>query len=287
MKIYHYTTIEALVAILSNKTIKFSRLDTVDDLDEGRIEFKGTPLSHIFFASSWSKDKDESISMWKLYTRDGIGVRIGLDSDSLFDNPVEKLISTIMSFEGENNNTVEDTESAIRELIFDAMGGKHYNDTVIIMQDSVNYVTNPLTVVKQAIVPYEPTNNAEGLMFSNRVIAFTKDISWSFQQEYRFLKIIFPRDHKTASFQRGKNFNTSWSETYQLLIDGQEPESAPGIPLKEIFVPVKQDAFSEIEIILGPNCNETHKLIVESICEKLGIKTDISRSCLTGRVRFK
>lgn len=155
----------------------------------------------------------------------------------------------------------------------------------ILANETAFLVTVP--IFQKAIVPYVSTDNATGFMFSNEIVAFTKDVSWSFQQEYRFLKMILPKDHKSANFQRGDNFNTGWSETYQLLIDGQEPESAPGIPLKEIFVLVKQDAFSKIEIILGPNCNESHKFIVESVCEKLGIEKHISRSCMTGRVRFK
>lgn len=33
MKIYHYTNIEALALILKNQTIRFNRLDKVDDID--------------------------------------------------------------------------------------------------------------------------------------------------------------------------------------------------------------------------------------------------------------
>ena len=34
MKIYHYTTIDSLAMILSSRSIKFNRLDKVDDLEE-------------------------------------------------------------------------------------------------------------------------------------------------------------------------------------------------------------------------------------------------------------
>ena len=33
--IYHYTNIETLALILKNKTIRFNRLDRVDDISEG------------------------------------------------------------------------------------------------------------------------------------------------------------------------------------------------------------------------------------------------------------
>jgi len=35
MKIYHYTSMESLCLILKNKTLRFSTLSNVDDLDEG------------------------------------------------------------------------------------------------------------------------------------------------------------------------------------------------------------------------------------------------------------
>ena len=34
MKLYHYTTIDTLALILKNRTIRFNRLDKVDDLEE-------------------------------------------------------------------------------------------------------------------------------------------------------------------------------------------------------------------------------------------------------------
>lgn len=34
MKIYHYTSIETLALIIKNKTIRFNRLDFVDDCEE-------------------------------------------------------------------------------------------------------------------------------------------------------------------------------------------------------------------------------------------------------------
>lgn len=34
-KLFHYTTLEGLTYILSSKSIRFSRLDKVNDVDEG------------------------------------------------------------------------------------------------------------------------------------------------------------------------------------------------------------------------------------------------------------
>ena len=81
MRLYHYTTIDALALILKNKTIKFSRLDCVDDLEEGRVESSGIKLGKHFFASCWTENPEESIPLWKMYSGDSYGVRISLDKD--------------------------------------------------------------------------------------------------------------------------------------------------------------------------------------------------------------
>ena len=45
MRIYHYTNLESLALILKNKTIRFNRLDKVDDLEEGNVESLGVKFS--------------------------------------------------------------------------------------------------------------------------------------------------------------------------------------------------------------------------------------------------
>lgn len=49
MKIYHYTNIEALALILKNQTIRFNRLDKVDDIEEGNAESWGVKFCKYVF----------------------------------------------------------------------------------------------------------------------------------------------------------------------------------------------------------------------------------------------
>ena len=81
MRIYHYTTIETLALILHNKTIRFSRLDTVDDPDEYGFEKDAHNPAKYTYVSCWTTNNKESIPQWVMYGNQKRGVRISLDSN--------------------------------------------------------------------------------------------------------------------------------------------------------------------------------------------------------------
>lgn len=61
MKIYHYTTIDVLALILKNLTLRFTRLDHVDVLEEAKIEQSQYDLSKFLFVSCWTENGEESL----------------------------------------------------------------------------------------------------------------------------------------------------------------------------------------------------------------------------------
>jgi hypothetical protein len=73
--IYHYTDIDTLALILENRTIRFNRLDRVDDVSEGNA-FEKIKLQEFFFVSCWTYDTQESIPQWHIYTNEMSGVRL-------------------------------------------------------------------------------------------------------------------------------------------------------------------------------------------------------------------
>ena len=65
MKLYHYTSIETLALILKHKTIRFSRLDRVDDPDEYAFSGDGVTPAHYCFVSCWTKNSRENLPQCK------------------------------------------------------------------------------------------------------------------------------------------------------------------------------------------------------------------------------
>ena len=71
MKIHHYTSIETLEMILKNKSIKFNRLDQVDDKAEYKYDSTvydtNIKLGKYTFVSCWTKSEMENIDLWNRY----------------------------------------------------------------------------------------------------------------------------------------------------------------------------------------------------------------------------
>ncbi len=78
--LYHYTSIDVLALILKNHSVRFSRLDGVNDLEEANaLDLKAA--NSLVFASCWTEENLESIAMWSLYTPDMQGVRLRFPSN--------------------------------------------------------------------------------------------------------------------------------------------------------------------------------------------------------------
>lgn len=84
MILYHYTSIENLALILKNQTIRFTRLDCVDDVEESAVYENTVPMAKYTFVSCWTENEEESIPLWNMYTPQMRGVRIKMKSTELF-----------------------------------------------------------------------------------------------------------------------------------------------------------------------------------------------------------
>src|ERR1700720_300368 len=65
-ELYQYTSIDSLDKIVQSKTLRFSRLDKVNDPEEAVASDLAFASSSIF-VSCWSSEKKESIPMWSMY----------------------------------------------------------------------------------------------------------------------------------------------------------------------------------------------------------------------------
>ena len=104
--LYHYTNVETLALILSNRTIRFNALNHVDDLQEQETADIRN-LGQFCFVSCWTDERNESIPMWKMYGNLESGVRIRMKAFPFL----------------EKENRPEDLSKVLRQPVADKTGG--------------------------------------------------------------------------------------------------------------------------------------------------------------------
>lgn len=230
MRLYQYTTIDALSLILKNQTIRFSRLDTVDDPDEYQIEKDGINPSRYVFLSCWSKVSEESVPMWRMYSSNGSGVRIGLDSE-MFEVVYSGKYPYFFSL----------------DYFYD----KDYIMTPLMRAQQFKYPLYDVEYVKSTKSQLDKIykENEYGVALDFKELAKYKSVDWQFQNEVRFVINMLP---KQRNKDRVYNFHTSIPN---------------GILIEERFVdiPIRQEVFQNMDIMVGPKVSEAGINIVESL----------------------
>ena len=157
MIIHQYTSIDSLALILKNKTIRFKRLDKMDDIEEAALSNVGIHLGGFMFVSCWTFNEIESIPLWKMYTPATKGVRISLDKNMFKKHIVTKL------------NTFWNEDFFYKKIEY---------------TDDLNQIYNSLI-----------QNNSNGVSLNFDNVGRFKHKHWEFQDECRFRLIILPNDN--------------------------------------------------------------------------------------------
>ena len=81
----HYTDVEALLTILSEKKFKASRLDYLDDLQEKSfIQDMIDQNETLPYVVSFDHSQSENIALWCMYTKNDTGVRVTFYADKQY-----------------------------------------------------------------------------------------------------------------------------------------------------------------------------------------------------------
>ena len=169
MKLFHYTNIDSLALILRNKTIRFSRLDRVDDPDEYSFKEDGVTPAQYCFVSCWTKNSKENLPQWYMYGNSTHGVRIELDSD-MFLVKDNKLCPKYF-----NNIFMQANQLMIMPILSKGL-----------LRD-IQYI-NDVKAIKDKI--FYKFCNQHAIDFKE--IGIYKSEDWAFQQECRFLFNVMP-----------------------------------------------------------------------------------------------
>jgi hypothetical protein len=273
--IYHYTDINTLALILQNRTIRFNRLDKVDDITEGN-SFKTLKLEEFFFISCWTHDQNESISQWNMYTRDLAGVRITL--------PVRMFDYKTLIVPDAMNLIVKG--ELISPIPFDKIFGEDYMIQPLFLDDKnfgrkIIYVDDFMEIKNKAIeFTMDEKGQAKGTISDPVGIAALKSPDWVFQKEFRFVLFITP----APPIPKDKNYGDRLSKEFpNFVVTSLYKGKGPNIDF--IDIDLNPTVINSIKIITGPLCNEGDYLIIKSLIDKYAPSGIVEKSKFTGTIR--
>ncbi|MBE8718476.1 hypothetical protein [Cellvibrio polysaccharolyticus] len=111
-------------------------------------------------------------------------------------------------------------------------------------------------------------------------LAALKSPDWSFQDEYRFVLMIFPNSTAVRC-------NNSFIQFNKELMGNvtQALESGQGSDINYYDMDLNPEIFDEMTVTLGPLCSCSDRIIVESLLEKFAAQSILTDSKLTGTIR--
>ena len=262
----------SVLAILENKTIRFARLDSLNDLNEGCCG-EYAHLKKYVYVSSWSADERESIPMWSLYGRkNGVpdeGVRIKVPTNLFtFDEYGELKEELPLKRVCNQWNVVTDVNTKEIKLSDNVRNVKRYEKSVfakrVIGPVKINYL--PFWEYKVKYTPFPKLGDIqENSSFYPNRIGYEKVDDWSYENEYRFV-MRYPNVQEISGSLN--NLKKDIEFTKDQYID----------------VIFNEKSIPEMEITLAPNFNSD---LIDSFkinLEKLGFTKDLQKSALDVRI---
>ena len=262
-KIYHYTTIDTLALIMLNKTIRFNRLDHVDDIEEAIYGSGplGLKVCRYAFVSCWTRNKEENQDLWQKYANNGKGIRISLDEDMFETYQINEQFYAFF----------QDWHKIIGDCVFDLPlnQAKLYD---------VKYVEDNKERIKQAVTQEGRYININ----HNEIGLYKRKDDWEQQGESRFKLFALPSNQEASENINSNDVNKIFSaeDTFTTLLISNHK-----VKLDYVDMPLKKGVLDSIQVTMGPETTKEDKAKVHRILfpypfTRIFSKRRIVNSCL-------
>ena len=272
MKIYQYTNIESLAYILKNRSIRFNRLDKVDDIEEGHLESLGVQFCKYVFVSCWTESEEESIPLWKMYGGDKGGVRIGLEQQMFKEYLIDNRSLNKHNVAGSIVSMIPPRDMLSPDYFF--MPFTNYDNDMFYRR--INYVDDVAKYTKDAITLSNIDGDRGNMTLSTKPFGYYKHKRWAFQNESRFVLYVLPIN----PLLEGGNPEVS-TLVMRSLLDNKQ------LPFEDYYMYLKDEVINNIEITLSPSATDAQRILVDSLVAKYAPHATIRESGLGRLVRLK
>jgi hypothetical protein len=240
-RLYHYTSINTLIFILKNATLRFNRLDRVNDFQEASsADLLSSNTTQ--FVSCWTDDPSEQLPLWELYTKMR-GVRIGLPTNMFLGRPCITFFDR-----GGFQTHLNKSYHIEREVL-----GKNTN---LLFGANPVYYTDDNDLLFPNIVfdigdPYH--ENISHIEIRPLDLGNIKNLYWAFEKEWRF---------KLSLFDVGEIFPfDSFGKLKVDLVNNP-------VITQYLDVDLDRKAFAEMDILLGPKTTYKDYTRVKSLLKR-------------------
>ncbi len=274
-QVHHYTNIDTFALILKNKTIRFNRLDRVDDISEAE-SFGNPNLASFLFVSCWTDSALESIPQWNMYSEGMKGVRITFPKNLFNYCPLKPPEAAKEIVKGK----------VLSPIPFE----KIFTDDYIILLNIMNrdeferkvkYVDDISVVYKDAIDIKRNLSGAVEIKIEKVYnLASYKSKAWEFQSELRFVLLIFP----ALPIPSGGIVNDKYLKTLPNHIIKSILHNIPPI-INFYDVEINPDVLDRIEVTMGPLASKDDIKRVQSLLDEYTTQGSLQLSSLTGTIR--
>lgn len=267
IKLFHYTSIGTLALILKNRSIRLSRLDTVDDVSES-LSNDSVQYSKYLFVTCWTDKEEESIPFWNMYTPNMAGVRIGLKTPIFQTYSIKSDPTKALTANGLEGKSI---------LPLDKLHGPNY---IVMPEDPFKFYKMDYTDNEELLHPkvYFRKENGSHQPAVVKLGKFKKK-EWSFQSEWRYRLIIFPSAPPPASSYSDKRYLDEFLSIVGQSIIGKEP------PFEHFSLSIDEQSFYAMDILLGPKHTKGDAAIVEALLSTYCPNATLALSKLSGTIR--
>lgn len=267
--LYHYTGLPALALILRNRTIRFTRLDRVDDPQEMRTA-DSRNLAKFRFVSCWTDSAEESIPMWREYAGVGSGVRIELPADpfmryALTDDDL--LMAWGRLAVGPPSG---DAERPLR-LPFSRLWeeGPFVQEAVLAADilHEISYTDDTSHLFPRVL----SLDSGGGLFARVGAVGVAKSTAWAYQSEWRYVLTAYPFALRDAVDAQEK--------TLGMLRDAVLDRREPNLP-ESFDMRISDEAFERMRVMASPAMSPGGRVILEALVDRYNPSASIVDSGL-------
>lgn len=266
--LYHYTSLDTLALILHNRTMRFSRLDKVDDPQEQRSA-DSQNLGKMKFVSCWTSSDEESIPMWREYAGAECGVRIQMKS-----HPLKRYSVSTESLSKLSSDAVLNTPGGkfdgLQLPLEDFWDKKfHFKEMArsVEMLHEVQYTKD-----KSLLFPEVIRSCGNGWVEADlSALGIHKATAWSYQREWRYVLTAVPVG--IASIIKGDA--EAVKKAAEVILDRCDP----GIPSFYDLI-ISDEAFSSMKIVASPKMTPGNRLILDELVQKYAPGIDVAESSI-------